>query len=387
LRYGGVVAEAATPEALEAEVDLLSRRDRIAIEIDGYHHFADLDAYRRDGGVSSAGLSDGAAAMTTTDADRLDTLVLARLATSARPPRPSDLVKALRRFSPRDLTEAQWRDAITGALGGLQARELVDASRRARPDELARRIGRHAARTWKQLADRVLPGLALGIDAGDAKAHDRLAGGKPACDAWAAAIAARALGVWRAGPPPSPGALCDALVWQELGLAGAPQRCPPELRAHFLRRRTGGDAAPPERLLRMFAARTVDAPRVELAALRDGLVRQWLAGRERGAHVEAEAPRSLIADVRAVADAAREGVFGDRKVFISAVWDALRAMPAWASLELDELKGRLLAAHRSRELVLARADLVAAMDPARVATSETRTDGATFHFVVREPRS
>jgi len=29
------------------EVDLLARRDRIAIEIDGYHHF-DLDAYRRD---------------------------------------------------------------------------------------------------------------------------------------------------------------------------------------------------------------------------------------------------------------------------------------------------------------------------------------------------
>jgi very-short-patch-repair endonuclease len=31
-----------------AEVDLLSRQDRIAIEIDGYHHFTDLDAYRRD---------------------------------------------------------------------------------------------------------------------------------------------------------------------------------------------------------------------------------------------------------------------------------------------------------------------------------------------------
>jgi len=31
-----------------AEVDLLARRDRIAIEIDGFHHFADLDAYRRD---------------------------------------------------------------------------------------------------------------------------------------------------------------------------------------------------------------------------------------------------------------------------------------------------------------------------------------------------
>ena len=31
-----------------AEVDLLSRTDRIAIEIDGIHHFADADCYRRD---------------------------------------------------------------------------------------------------------------------------------------------------------------------------------------------------------------------------------------------------------------------------------------------------------------------------------------------------
>jgi very-short-patch-repair endonuclease len=31
-----------------AEVDLLSRRDRVAIEIDGHHHFTSLDGYRRD---------------------------------------------------------------------------------------------------------------------------------------------------------------------------------------------------------------------------------------------------------------------------------------------------------------------------------------------------
>lgn len=31
-----------------AEVDLLAREDRIAIEVDGYHHLNDLDAYRRD---------------------------------------------------------------------------------------------------------------------------------------------------------------------------------------------------------------------------------------------------------------------------------------------------------------------------------------------------
>ena len=35
-----------------------------------------------------------------------------------------------------------------------------------------------------------------------------------------------------------------------------------------------------------------------------------------------------------------------------------------------------------RLIVLCRADLVAAMDPALVAASETTTDGATFHFLL-----
>jgi very-short-patch-repair endonuclease len=38
VRFGGVACE----------VDILSREERIAVEIDGYHHFTDLDAYRRD---------------------------------------------------------------------------------------------------------------------------------------------------------------------------------------------------------------------------------------------------------------------------------------------------------------------------------------------------
>jgi very-short-patch-repair endonuclease len=31
-----------------AEVDVVARREKIAIEIDGFHHFGDLEAYRRD---------------------------------------------------------------------------------------------------------------------------------------------------------------------------------------------------------------------------------------------------------------------------------------------------------------------------------------------------
>lgn len=351
--------------------------------------------------------------MTAIAAARLEALVIARLETAGtKPPGPAALVKALRRFAPRDLTDAQWRQTIDGVLDALRAAGTIDARWRAQEGELARRIGRHAARTWPQLADRVLPALGLGIDADDAKSQTRLDGR----DGWAAAIVGRRLGVWKAGPPLSPSAAMNAVVWQALELPGPPKLCPAEIRGHFLGKHLGGDSGPPERLLRVLAAQTVDAPRAELRALRDGLVRMWLAGRELGEHAgkpapttrgatagtttvaappprspadpprsPADPPRSLVADVRAVADAAREGVFGERKVFISAVWNALRAMPAWAKLELDELKARLVEAHRRRELVLARADLVAAMDPALVAASETQTDGATFHFVVREP--
>lgn len=376
--------------------------------------------------------------------ERLEALVIARLETAGKKPiGPAGLVKSLRPFAPRELTDAQWRQTIDSVIEALRAAGTIDDRWRPEAGELARRIGRHAARAWKQLAERVLPALALGLGADDAKAHGRLAGR----DGWAAAIIGRRLGVWQAGPPLSTSATMDAVVWRELGLAGTPKQCPDAVRAHFLHRHLGGELGPADRMMRMLAVQTVDAQRADLTALRVGLVRMWLAGRVVGGQaphargpdkyadagertvaaaagavpapiatiaaqpspVEPEAPpahaalpaepgpppeptaipaappRSLVADVQAAADSAREGVFGRRKVFISAIWETLRATPAWASLELDDFKARLVAAHRRGELVLARADLVAAMDQALVDASETQTDGATFHFVVREP--
>jgi hypothetical protein len=310
---------------------------------------------------------------------------------------------------------------------------VLDAEHRLRDaDELARRIGQNTARTWPELADRVLPGLALGVAADDGKLHARLAGR----DAWAAAIVGRALALWVDGAPPSLAAVCDALAWRELELPGKPKRCPPEIRALFVQRLLGSEPGPPERLVRVLAAREVGAPRPELRALRDALVRGWLAGRTIGgsrpvtsdvqsaadlhpggepqpsasetpgaddssdhesssiasellasaepAH-EAVTP-SFASDVLSAADSAPlDGRFGDRKVFVSAVWHELRRNPRWPAVTLDELKVRLVAAHRAGELTLARADLVAAMDPELVAASEITTDGASFHFIVKEP--
>jgi hypothetical protein len=319
-------------------------------------------------------------------AERLEALVIARAHTAGGKLALGELVAPLARFAPAELTAPAWRDRLAEVVTALRGRGVLDDDHRVRDaGELARRSG-GGARGWPELSDQVLPGLALGIAAGDGKLRARLDGR----DAWAAAIVGRALGLWRDGPPLSLAAVCDALVWRELGLSGKPKRCPPELRALFVQRRLGGDAAPPvppERLVRVLAAREVDAPRPELRALRDALVRGWLAGRTLGATPAPEptpGPAPFADAVLSAADAVVDGWFGDRKVFVSAVWDQLRREPRWAGLGLAGFKADLVAAHRAGQLTLARADLVAAMDPALVAASEIAVDGASFHFVVKE---
>lgn len=74
-------------------------------------------------------------------------------------------------------------------------------------------------------------------------------------------------------------------------------------------------------------------------------------------------------------DAAAYGTrFGTRKVFLSTVPGIDLADP--------ECTDVLLTLLRTGCLEFARADLVAAMDPALVAASEWRLDGATQHFLV-----
>jgi len=95
---------------------------------------------------------------------RLDALVVVRAATLATGVAAGELVKPLLRFAPAELTEAAWRDRLAEAAAGLVAQGVLGPDHRVRDaGELARRIGRSTARSWAELADRVLPGLALGI--------------------------------------------------------------------------------------------------------------------------------------------------------------------------------------------------------------------------------
>jgi hypothetical protein len=304
---------------------------------------------------------------------RIETLIVARAHVLTAGTNERELVAPLLRFCPKGTADVAWRDTLESAAEELRGSVLSEEYRLLDGDELRRRIGPHRVTTWALAADRVLPALALGILADDAKGHAKLS----SRDAWAAAIVARERGSWSDGAPPSLPAVCDAVAWQQLGLSTKPKRLPAEVRALFLQRELAIASGSPAVLVRQIAARIVDVPRTDGRSLRDGLVRAWLAEQTIGRKGFAE-------QVLATARASRDGVFGDRKVFISEVWRQLRREPAFADLALDDFKRRLVTEHRAGRLVLARADLVSAMSSELVSASETQGDGASFHFVVRE---
>jgi hypothetical protein len=78
--------------------------------------------------------------------------------------------------------------------------------------------------------------------------------------------------------------------------------------------------------------------------------------------------------------------FGTRKVFLAAVHTALGGEGA---IHLEAFKQRMVSAYRAGLLVLARADLVAAMPRAAVAASAVFNGCTEFHFMlddaVRDP--
>jgi hypothetical protein len=330
---------------------------------------------------------------------RLDQLVLARFAATPAP-RPADLVAAVRRFWPaasaEDVAAASARLERAGWLAG---HALTAQGRDAARPLIA------AGVAWKDLASIGLPVHALGWSAADRDVRKRL----DERVKWAGAIVARDFGLIAAGdPPPTPSQVVSVLVWRLLGLSGKPARqLPMALAARFVADVLEADVTDWKRGLVQLAARSVVAPRAEIRAVRDGVVRAWLGGRswtEAGRPLPADrsrparpiqaapldppldppppSPPDLEGFARAVRDAARrasDGVFGDRKVFISALW-----RDAGGPLSLDEFKRQLVEANRRGLLRLYRADLVAEMDPQEVAASATHYLDATFHFVERE---
>ncbi|WP_428263998.1 hypothetical protein [Haliangium sp.] len=378
------------------------------------------------------------------DLDRLDVLILARLAGPTKSvPQPAQLRKDVGRFLAARLSPGELHALIDDRLAALRTRGDLVATGPLAVTEAGRRrvqdaLGVTSIPAWKALRTWLAPALALGLDPAQAKVRARLR------DADGLRGAALRRGHDLPGPDaPTLRQAVDALAWRQLGVDTDRPLTLNAVRRHLLSGLLAGKSRLElDKLVALLAADSAGAGRTEPDALRDALVRDWLApapssdawtADPRGTSTPAPtapaastpapaapapptpthapapttpvqtpttpalAPSVAPAEldlgafarlVQAAADTAHgpeDGRFGARKVFISALWRRLRAHPACAHLDFGGFKGRLVEANRANLLALHRADLVQAMDPAEVRASETHFGNATFHFVERSP--
>jgi len=313
-----------------------------------------------------------------------------------------------------------------------QPRKLTDSGKRA----LRTAFQLTRAPTWAQVRDKHLASLVLGVPPGSELASR-------ACteNAMMAAVLCTRFGVRDAHTPV---AVCDALIANALGMslgASGGRLTLDRIRAHVLLRGIDGqarDAPSPDgtgyaaRLAAWIACSTVDASGTQRKMSR-ALARRWVCGEANPLGVgsadprmgesatstpiaAAPPPRPAAPDnharVRPVVSAAEptrppppdgqaaqpaqdlldvvretiprvgaEGRFGE-KVYVSAIWRTIEHDRKAGDLSLDHFKRWLVRANRDGWLVLARADLIGAMDAKQVNESEINDRGATFHFVL-----
>jgi len=340
------------------------------------------------------------------DRDVLDDLLLARIACAGGATRPQ-LVRDLGPLFANKLSPAEWRGRTDAALIRLADESQVRENRgRYRASEdgamaVARFLGEKEAhaRAWSEQRDLWLVAKALGADA--AKPNVRKALARP--EGLSALIVQKAFGLaLREALSPSKLRTALALVAleraSETGKAAKPGTLSADdnrkLAAQLLQ--SPRDVSTDARLIAALSAEQVGAARAEIEMLRLGLLRRLAAGAEekhreipapkRSAPISAKASqRPGLAQFSAgVLNAARfhaEGWPGNRKAFISQVWEAIRTShPEWGLSEI-EFKDMLAGAHRAGQLVLASADLKNKRDIKEFEDSAILYKNTVWHFV------
>lgn len=321
--------------------------------------------------------------------DRLDVLILARLSVTGKPPRPSSVSGAIFAFVAGQLTAAEWRERFASMVASLREQGLVEhkaltltGSGWQRLQQLLGLKTRPSAKNWQSFTKKYLPQLV---------ASQSGVGPVPNL---ALLVLSERLRV-PSDAAKTPARLVNSWLRQAYGIRSNKMTLD-ALRAALLARELGVPAkADLDRVVRVGAAKLAGAPKGNQQELIRALTTRWLTGETPARRGEQEASRAVNGEaghgavassdlVRKVKSAARHPNvhhFGPDKVFIGSVWDALRDDPEVSSLGENGFKRMLIDAHRSGALVLARADLVAAMSPDDVAASETRHLNATYHFI------
>jgi hypothetical protein len=392
----------------------------------------------KEGWVQKAAVLEMPFPSSAAGADRLRQLVLVRIA-AGRGVAKAEVAADLAPFAKPDLPPGQWQARVEREIEYLAAAGLVTVrgdrleAGEAGAAQAARFLGIRGAlpRAWGEVRDVRLVAKALARERQSAKRLAALA----APEGLRAAIVARAYRLQIKGAA-TPTRLREALAATALrrafgdkstaGLAGKlglSAKAGRLLAAQLSTRPR--DFGTDSRLVAALAAEYVGAGSSELAALRQGLLRQFFGSApEKVARVERaptqqrppaqrppprrepatppphealrpappSPPRPAIAvgrpdlpgfasEVRRHAASQAHGWSGDRKAYISHVWRNIRdRRPEWGLSEI-EFKCMLAEAHRTGQLALANADLKDKSNIQDVQDSAVVYRNAVFHFI------
>ena len=322
--------------------------------------------------------------MPTVDTKRLETFVLARLLMRPKSGLAiNDLRRQLYPYVSHALSDSAWRNQLNETVGRLRNHKLIDGTElrltTAGDKEALRRLSltkRPKHRNWPRfLAEAVTP-AAVGVAPEQAAVKS--------ADDLVALLLAQHHGLRIKGRL-SLARVLNALVWNALGVEADERLTAGALQRTVLRRQLQGTRVQePERLARILAAKVSGARAAGAQPARQAILRDWLASTPAPVQTASAETMPIESFAQAAMTAARDPQtirFGTHKAFIDSVFERYQSGAAGPLMELPMFKKKLVTAHRKGLLTLARADLVEAMDPQRVAASETRYLNTTFHFV------
>ena len=368
--------------------------------------------------------------------ERLDLLILARLATAGtRPPSAGKLDKDLYRFVEARLSRHEWSARCARRLEALLRAGDIDDRRsptkRGR-ERLMKALGvRALPPRWSKMWRALLPALALELpgarwsEVGNAEAlrariirqhHDLPIVDTPTLRQAVDAQAWKALGIDETGPL-TLGKIRRALLertletqiraksidtaeagqWLATGAVGTPTRDVATIQAALVSRWVFDDGAEAPREAKPRPAEprpaeiAVVTPRRPKAAPAKQLPLPAAKEQRRRSNKRKKGKQALPLKrwaelVQGLAQRTTNGRYGEERVFVAAVWRAAQRGPNELRGSLPDFKARLIAANREGLLRLHRADLVGAMDERMVRESEIEHLNASFHFIEISPR-
>jgi hypothetical protein len=356
------------------------------------------------------------------DPDRVRAVLLVRIACTGGGATKAELAGDLAPFAAHRLPAGHWRTLIERGIAALADAGLA-VSKAGRIEATEAGLSRAAIflglkgalpRSWQEARDVRLVAKALGLERESPKRLEALA----TADGLRAAVLQRAYHFKIKGVPTASrlrsglaavalerafGNKIQAGLTGKLGLSPKAGR----LLAGQLSRRPR-DFGTDRRLVAALAAEQADAAKPDLEALRTALLRRFVEEAE--APVAVARPRRRPAtptlvrplptpspppppadirpdlagftqEVRRHASARAHGWPGDRKAYISHVWQQLRdGRPDWGLSEI-EFKAMLAEAHRAGHVVLANADLKGDASVKDLQESALTYKNAVFHFI------